>query len=90
MDIVKLDRLHDTLNELSEVRRKIERLDNRLGTNTQDQSKRNIGGFMVSPELFYGIHHQIKQEYVSYCYALKARLEMELNDINNDNQDNED
>jgi hypothetical protein len=75
MDLTKVDELHELLNEFADVRAKLKRLGNILDTDRGDKSKRNIGGFLVSPTLYYSIYEQIKAEYVEFYEELKSKLE---------------
>ena len=76
MDFDKIDELHVLLDEFDNVRVKLSRLSNILDTDRSDESKRNIGGFLVSPTLYYSIYNQIKAEYVEFYEELKSKLEV--------------
>lgn len=75
MDIEKIDEIQQLLEEFSEVRTKLKQLANILDTDRNDKSKRNLCGFMVSPELYYSVFRQIKDEYVAHYEELKLKLE---------------
>ena len=76
MDFDKIDELHVLLDEFDNVRVKLSRLSNILDTDRSDESKRNIGGFLISPTLYYSIYNQIKAEYVEFYEELKSKLEV--------------
>lgn len=75
MDLNKIEEVRELLNEFSDVRAKLSRLSVILDTDRTDKSKRNIGGFLVSPTLYYNIYEQIKAEYVEFYEELKSKLE---------------
>lgn len=75
MDVKKLEERYRLLTEFFEVREKLRSLDNILGTHRDDPSKRNIGGFLVSAELYFSIYEQIKSEYKDFYNVLKSELE---------------
>ena len=75
MNITKLDEALDLLETLHAVKDKLKHLDNILTTDTDKSHKRNLGGFLISPELYYSICSQIRQEYQDVYNKLKTRLE---------------
>lgn len=75
MDFDKIDELHVLLDEFDNVRVKLARLSDILDTDRSDKSKRNVGGFLVSPTLYYSIYNQVKAEYVEFYEELKSKLE---------------
>ena len=75
MDISKANEVKKLLDAFLEVRDKIQRLNNILGTDRNNDSKRNIAGFLVSPTLYYSIYEQIKSEYLAYYNELKSQIE---------------
>ena len=74
MDINDVKQTRDLLNSLCEIEAKIIRLDNILGTDRNDTSKRNIAGFLVSPTLYYSVYEQIKSEYMNCYNELKSKI----------------
>lgn len=74
MDINKADEVLKLLETFAEVRQKLNRLGEILETGRGDTSKRNIGGFLVSPGLYYRIYNEIKAEYVEFYEELKSKL----------------
>lgn len=75
MDIEDIDRVRELLDSFTDVKLKLERLDNILGTDRNVTSKRNISGFLVSPELYYSIYSQIKAEYEAFYEELRSKIE---------------
>lgn len=75
MDINRIDEVCELLETFSDVRKKLERLDVILNTDRNDTSKRNLAGFLVSPELYYSIYEQIKGEYKEFYNELKSKIE---------------
>jgi hypothetical protein len=75
LDFKKLDEVHELLNQFSDVRSALTHFDNILNTDRSDKSKRYLGGFLISPELYYSIYEQIKAEYVEFYKELKSKLE---------------
>lgn len=75
MDLDKIDEIHELLDEFSDVRIKLKQLANILDTDRNNKSKRNVCGFMVSPELYYRIFSDINDEYVAHYEQLKSKLQ---------------
>lgn len=75
MDINKVEEIRELLETFSNVRMKLASLNRILGTDRNDTSKRNVGGFLVSPTLYYSIYEQIKSEYMAYYNELKSQIE---------------
>ena len=75
MEITKLDEALELLETFHSVKDKLRHLDNILTTDTDKDHKRNLGGFLISPGLYYSICNQIRQEYQDAYNELKTRLE---------------
>ena len=75
MDITTLDEALELLETFHDVKEKLRHLDNILATDKDIDHKRNFGGFLISPELYYSICNQIRQEYQEVYNKLKTRLE---------------
>lgn len=75
MDINKVEEIKELLETFSNVRMKLASLNRVLVTDRNDTSKRNVGGFLVSPTLYYSIYEQIKSEYMAYYNELKSQIE---------------
>ena len=83
-DIKELNDMCLLLNTFFEVRAKLERLDHILDTDRKDESKRNIGGFLVSPMLYYSIYEQIKSEHMVFYKELESKINnYKLNQLKN-------
>ncbi len=75
MDITKSDKALELLETFHDVKDKLRHLDNILTTDRDTDHKRNFGGFLISPGLYYSICNQIRQEYQDVYDKLKTRLE---------------
>lgn len=75
MDLNKTDEMYRLLETFSEVGTRLKRLNTILETDRDNPSKRNICGFLVSPELYYSIYEQIKSEYLTFYNELKNKIE---------------
>lgn len=74
MDITKFDEALELLETLHAVKDKLKHLDNILTTDTDIDHKRNLGGFLISPKLYYSICNQIRQEYQEHYNELKSKI----------------
>lgn len=71
----KIEELRQLLNNFSEISEKLDRLDIILNTDRSNTAMRNVGGFLISPELYYSIYEQIKSEYLAFYNELKSQIE---------------
>ena len=74
MNITKVDEVHELLETFSNIRDKLNQLDRILATDRDKHHKRNLGGFLVSSELYYSICEQIRKEYQEHYNELKSKL----------------
>lgn len=75
MNITKSDEALELFETLRSVKDKLKHLDNILTTDTDKNHKRNFGGFLISPGLYYSICNQIRQEYQEHYNELKSKIE---------------
>lgn len=78
IDTDKLEEIRSLLNSLADVKDKLDKLDYTIETDRGDCCKRNINGFLVSPELYYSVYEQIKSEYRNFYEELKSRLDINI------------
>ena len=78
IDTDKLEEIRSLLNSLADVKDKLNKLDYTIETDRDDCCKRNINGFLVSPELYYSVYEQIKSEYRNFYEELKSRLDINI------------
>lgn len=75
MNITKFDEALELLETFRAVKDKLKHLDNILTTDTDIDHKRNLGGFLISPDLYYSICNQIRREYQEHYDELKSKIE---------------
>ena len=72
--MTKLDEAYELLDTLRNVKDKLMSLDNILATDRDKNHRRNLGGFLISPELYYHICDQIRKEYQEHYDKIKSKL----------------
>ena len=74
MNITKSDEALELLETFHNVKDELRHLDNILTTDRDVDYKRNLGGFLISPGLYYSICNQIRREYQEHYNELKSKI----------------